>query len=104
MSLSTRVARLVVDHFGDAPFNRADACEHLRLLTEAQPPLPDFAGDRHDDASVRDFIRAAIQVEPSTTKTRLLRTFREAGNKCEQKRFGRLFKSVQEELVAKGSG
>lgn len=52
--------------------------------------------DRYDrtpvtDGAVLDFIRALRRTEPTLTKTRALRQFRDAGLACEQRRFGALF-------------
>lgn len=91
MSLNVRVAKLLVERFGEGPIDRADARTFLSELTERQPPLRRYEGEVLDDVAVRSFIREALHADPGATKSRLLRAFRDAGNKCEQKRFGRLF-------------
>lgn len=98
MSLNGRVAKLLVEHFGDRTIDRAEAFSLLHRLTEAQPPLATYDRDDRSDEAVRHFIRQRLLDDPGLTKTRLLREFRDAGNRCEQKRFGRLFAGVSDQL------
>ena len=48
------------------------------------------------DEDVRVFVRNALRANPRARHTTLLREYREAGYACEQKRFGRLFKEVEQ--------
>ena len=48
------------------------------------------------DEDVRVFVRNALRANPRARHTALLREYREAGYACEQKRFGRLFKEVEQ--------
>lgn len=49
------------------------------------------------DVDVINFIRDLRRAQPGVTKSRALRTFRDAGLACEQKRFGGLFSTAVEE-------
>ncbi len=103
MSLNVRAATLLVRRLGEGPITRDAACRYLGELTEKQAPLRQFGGDHHDDESVQRFIRSALAEDPTGTKSGLLRRFRDAGNKCEQKRFGRLFDHVAAGMAREGS-
>jgi hypothetical protein len=48
------------------------------------------------DEDVRVFVRNALRANPQARHTTLLREYRESGYACEQKRFGRLFKEVEQ--------
>ena len=48
------------------------------------------------DEEVRVFVRNALNANPRARHTSLLREYRQAGYACEQKRFGRLFKEVEQ--------
>lgn len=98
MSLNVRTAHLLLDRFPRGPINRSDATEYLRSLTAAQPPLQNFDGDQQDDDAIKAFLRTVFKSSESISKTRLLQDFRRAGNKCEQKRFGRLYEEVGNEF------
>lgn len=100
MSLNVRTAQLLVEYFGSQQLDRRDASAYLRTLVAAQPPLRTFTGQNHDDASVLDFLRAVLQVDRTVSKTAALRRFRDTGNRCEQKRFGRLYDRARAELCA----
>ncbi len=64
-----------------------------RLNSRLPPPtLPDRS--RRTDDEVRRFIGNALRRSPTTSRTSLLRDFRNAGHQCEQKRFSRLFGDV----------
>lgn len=103
MSLNVRAARLLVECFGSGPIDRRAACRYLEELTAAQPALQRFEGDHHDDTSVRRFIASWMESARPASKTSALRAFRDAGNKCEQKRFGALYEQVQRQLYERES-
>lgn len=103
MSLNVRVARLLVERFEEGPIDRAAAHRYLNELTEAQEPLQRYEGATKDDLEVRRFLAEALRSSPGATKSRLLREFRDGGNSCEQKRFGRLFDDVAAEHETKES-
>lgn len=96
MSLNVRTAQLLVERFGTGRIDRSAASRYLGELTGAQPPLQRFGGEQHDDASVRSFIMQLLRTDRQIPKTRALRAFRNAGNKCEQKRFGALYEQVRD--------
>jgi hypothetical protein len=67
------------------------------LLAEA-PPIVRYGRIPSTDYDVRTFIRARLRVEPTLSKTRLLREYRDDGRACEQSRFAQLYDHVQEDL------
>lgn len=97
MSLNVRTAQLLIERFQAGRIDRSAAGRYLGELTAAQPPLQRFGGEQHDDASVRSFIQELLRTDRQMSKTRALRAFRDAGNKCEQKRFGALYEQVRDE-------
>ena len=48
------------------------------------------------DEDVREYVRKALRENAKSRHTTLLRLYRESGYACEQKRFGRLFKEVEQ--------
>lgn len=96
LSLNQRVASLVVQRLARG-MDRAQIAQSLRETTargvRAETPDRDPASDE----VIRRFIRAALEADRSATKSPLLRAFRDAGNACEQKRFGALFDQVKQE-------
>lgn len=98
MSLSGRVAQLLLGHFGDRPFDRVEANRYLQHLSEKQPALATYDRKGCSDEAVRRFIRRTLLEAPTVSKTSLLRAFRRAGNRCEQKRFGDLYAEVTAQL------
>jgi hypothetical protein len=71
--------------------------DSLTALLAQQPPLPSYQRQRTTDAGVQEFIRRHLDADRSATHTRLLRTFRETGQACEQGRFAAIFWAVAEE-------
>lgn len=61
------------------------------------PTLPRIRRCECSDAEVERYIKTTLKSAPSTW-TRLLRTFREGGNACEQNRFRKLYRRVERAL------
>jgi hypothetical protein len=90
LSLNVRIARHLVRRRFDHGWDRA---EIARLLSKCPPSVaaPSHSRTRMTDDEVVAFIQAARESEPSLSKSGLLRRLREAGQACEQVRFGNLF-------------
>jgi hypothetical protein len=69
----------------------------VRDLIAGCPALPRIRRAECDDAGIEKYIKSALRASPSTW-TRLLRSFREEGNACEQSRFRKLFRRVERAL------
>lgn len=96
VSLNVRLAGLALDQLaGELPTYERISSAFSRLLASAAP-VSVYDRAKLDDEGVRAFIREAIREEPSVSKTGLLRRLREAGQACEQGRFGHLFRQVKE--------
>lgn len=67
---------------------------HLRGMLAKAPSLPVYARTRVTNAEVRAFIRASRKQDPTISRTRLLRSLRDADIACEQGRFADLFSST----------
>jgi hypothetical protein len=96
MSLNARVARSIIERGPTYPWTVG---RFQRLLEEL--PMDESAGRASarkavTDEDVRLFVRKALRANPRARHTMLLREYREAGYACEQKRFGRLFKEVEQ--------
>ena len=55
------------------------------------------------DEEVKRFIRGKLRANPKARHSPLLRSLRESGQACEQKRFKNLFLEVQEEIRAQAT-
>ncbi len=96
MSLNARVARCIIEKGPTYPWTVAGfqrLLETLRMDEAAEQPP---ARKAVTDEDVRAFVRNALRANPRARHTTLLREYREAGYACEQKRFGRLFKEVEQ--------
>ena len=76
--------------------SRDDAAGHLTALLAAQPPIPQYDRRRLSDGEIFNIIAGRLAAAPTTSANRLLREFRDAGLACEQQRFTRLYRSVEE--------
>ncbi len=70
----------------------------LAYLMRAQPELTKFDRRPIADAEVRQFILRELNKDSAARHTPLLRKLRDNGRACEQKRFTRLFREVQEQI------
>ena len=96
MSLNARVARSIIEKKPNYPWTVAG---FQRLLERT--PMDESGGRAPSrkavtDEDVRIFVRNALRANPMARPTALLRAYREAGYACEQKRFGRLFKEMEQ--------
>lgn len=95
-SVNARAAALIVER---ADLDRLDRQSATAVITDAMvgaPALPRFDRTPLVDDEVRDFLRAAIDSDPTAGWTVLHRVLRQSGRACEQKRFRRLFYEIKE--------
>lgn len=94
-ALNTRVAaRLMEDHQG--PFTVDALTTVVNRLLATAPPLRRETRVASTDDDVATYIRLRLGAEPTLSRSRLLRAFRDAGRACEQSRFARIYDHVQE--------
>lgn len=67
-----------------------DHAEWRKWVEETRKP-ESYSRMPMSDADILDFLRDIRQIQPDISKTRALRTLRDAGSACEQKRFSGLF-------------
>jgi hypothetical protein len=72
------------------------AARHLARLLAEQPPIPCYDRKKQSDREILDIIAKRLVCGPATSANRMLREFRDAGLACEQHRFIRLYRSVEE--------
>jgi hypothetical protein len=96
MSLNARVARRVLEQHPPYPWTVSGFQELLERLPMAESKDPAPLRRPVSDDEVRAYVRSSLRENPSARHTALLRLYREAGHACEQKRFGRLFKEVEQ--------
>jgi len=93
VGFNQRVATRCVELLGADVVDRATVEELLAVAMDREGPV------RHgrrvaSDATVMAFIDAALTVDPSASRTALLRRWRDRGRACEQGRFGELYGRV----------
>jgi hypothetical protein len=97
-SLNARLARLALSSLrGRRPCCSTLRKEFSRLLAGREQ---DTAPRRHAlaDAEVKRYLREALEQDPDSRPTPLLRKLRDGGRACEQSRFATLFRAVREQL------
>jgi hypothetical protein len=76
--------------------SKDEAVGHLGRLLAVQPPIQRYDRKKQSDREILDLIAGRLAAAPTTSANRLLREFRDAGLACEQRRFIRLYRSVEE--------
>ncbi len=94
LSLNLRVARWLIEHWKDHGFDRGAMRRQLADLVSAQAGVRKFDRTPVPDPPVRTWIAERRIHDPSATRSKLLRLFRDSGMACEQSRFARLFQEV----------
>jgi hypothetical protein len=96
MSLNARVARSIIEKAPTYPWTVTGFQRLLERIPmdKSEGRAPSRKAVTDDD--VRIFVRNALRANPMARHTALLRAYREAGYACEQKRFGRLFKEMEQ--------
>lgn len=100
MSLNIRIVRWLLETTRVWPLNVNRIQTRFRELVESQPPLVHVSRTQITDEQVADFIKRKMRKLSGLTASPLLRSLRDSGFACEQKRFGRIFKEIRE--VARG--
>jgi hypothetical protein len=93
VGFNQRVAAKVVDLLGPAVLDRVRVDEVLALAMDRAGPVR-YGRQVASDATVMAFIDAALKADPSSSRTALLRRWRDRGRACEQSRFGALYERV----------
>jgi hypothetical protein len=93
VGFNQRVATKVVELLGPAVLDRDRVDEVLVSAMECAGPVR-YRRQVASDATVMAFIDAALTADPSSSRTALLRRWRERGRACEQGRFGALYERV----------
>lgn len=96
MSLNARVARRVLERCPPYPWTVTGFQNLLEELPMDEPQGKTPSRQVVTDDDVRTYVRNALRENPKARPTTLLRLYRESGYACEQKRFGRLFKEVEQ--------
>ena len=97
-SLNARVGRAILERVNEWGVNRVEIGRGLlERLKELDPYLQPKRKIREDD-DVRAYIRTALSANPRAAHSRLLRSFRTEGYACEQGRFRRLYREVQQTI------
>ena len=94
-SLNARVGKAILERVSDWGFARDGIARGLLGRLEELDPYTRPARANRKDSEVRTFIRAALEANPATAHSRLLRSFRAKGYACEQGRFRRLYDDVK---------
>jgi hypothetical protein len=96
MSLNARVARSIIEKEPTYPWTVSGFQRLLERIPmdASEGRVPSRKAVTDDE--VRIFVRNALRANPMARHTSLLRAYREAGYACEQKRFGRLFKEMEQ--------
>jgi hypothetical protein len=87
---------LLREHRG--PLTRDEMSDTLEHLLAHQPGLLRLDRRRRSDADLATFIRTRLRCNPSLSRSRLLREFRDEGNACEQSRFALIFNAARAAL------
>lgn len=94
-TLNARMLRYLVENFDVRKCNARKITKSLEMIaTElAKPKLFDRA--RLDDVEIAAFIHKHLKVIKKASASTLLRILRDEGTACEQKRFHRIYQSIQ---------
>lgn len=99
-TLTALNARFARHCLSSVPASEWSSSSWKELATDLMEQLPPYSPPKRTpmtDDEVVEFITTSLQDDPGWSKTRLLRHLRQVeGKACEQKRFGALFKQVQQ--------
>lgn len=93
VGFNQRVAARCTELLGPNVVDRPRVDEVLAVAMEREGPLK-HGRQSASDAAVMAFINAALTVDPSVSRTALLRRWRDRGRACEQGRFRELYGRV----------
>ena len=94
-SLHARTAQHVLEN-NTPPLSAVALQARYRTMADTHPAPHRPRRATASDTQVRGFIERQLAMNPTTSRTRLLRAFRETSRGCAQERFDRLFRAVRE--------
>ena len=97
-SLNIRLARAILSEFAYGQLRASHLNMHFSQKLAQAPPTPVYQRKAMADDELREYVRAATNKEPNITKSSLLRSLRDSGRACEQKRFSRCYQEVRPRL------
>lgn len=95
-SLNARIVRHVFRQFSFDRIRMSYLRPRFQRLLRKQPEPRAFERERMDDAEVINFIEDAVSRFPESSHSALLRTLRDSGRACEQKRFRNIFQQLKD--------
>jgi hypothetical protein len=96
MSLNVRVARRILENAETTPLNCRDLAKAYRRLLNKQPEMVAYDRQPMTDRDVLRYVTMRLEETPGMRISPMLRLLRDSGFACEQKRFGRLYRQIQE--------
>lgn len=97
MSLNVRVVRRIFSRDVKWPMHCDELAKEFQELVDSQPLVVQPQRIAMSDEEVSLFIQETLGRRPEMRASPLLRELRDSGRACEQKRFGRLYREVQEQ-------
>ena len=94
-SVNARVGKAIVERVHEWGLTRGGIGRGLSARLEDLDPYAQPKRESRGDDEVRTYIRTALEENPTTTHSRLLRSFRAEGYACAQDRFRRLYEDVR---------
>ena len=94
-SVNARVGKAIVERVNEWGLTREEIGRGLLARLEELDPYTHPKRENLRDGEVRTYIRAALQADPATAHSRLLRSFRAEGYACAQGRFRKLYHDVK---------
>lgn len=93
-SLNSRMLRHIVEKHGARKLSATHLTADLKSIARTLNAPRSFDRSRITDKDVAKFIRANLKRAHSSSASALLRLLRDSGLACEQKRFGRIFRTL----------
>lgn len=95
-SLNVRLLTHLLAHTAVPHLDRDHLAALARTMLSSAPDLVRYDRAARTDAQVAEFIRVRLATEAQLSASRLLREYRDAGNGCEQSRFGTIYRTLRE--------
>lgn len=95
-SVNVRLLTHLLAHSAAPRLDRAHLAAMACTMLDSAPDLVRYDRAARTDAQVAEFIRARLVADPRLSASRLLREYRDAGNACEQSRFGAIYRTLRE--------
>ena len=94
-SLNARALRHILKTLDATKFSSTRIQKKFGSLLEKQPPARTFNRKKLTDREIRACIKKLVHSDATITHSAALRSLRDQGMACEQKRFRTIFKSIQ---------